>query len=108
VHREHDDAHRAERLELADQLGPVLAGHRQVDDGDIGLERRDELHALGGVARLTDDREVGRGGQERAHPLSHDRVIVDEEDADGQRALVAGAGRGRHASVIRDATIVVA
>ncbi len=58
-----------------------MAGHRIVEDDQIGTER--PRHDEGGraIVGLTDDREIALFREERAEALANGEVIVGDENA---------------------------
>ena len=71
----------------------ALEGRRHADVGDEHLGRGrlgagDQLVVVAGDA---DDLEVGLDGEERAHALAHDHVVVGEEDGDADRTVLGGS-----------------
>ena len=98
---EHDDL--ALRSGLADSGEggeAVHSGHGEVEQHEVGRELRCLLERLRAVGRLADDGEPVLGEQ-RAERLPGERVVVDEEDADGHGVLIGRGGRadeGEHAA----------
>ncbi len=106
VHRQ--DHHRdgdVAGAEVLDQLEAVGSVQREVDDGDVGLQRVDAVERRGGVGGLAADLEVGLLVDELGQAAAHDRVIVNDEDAGFHRhpSRVSTAKRARHDRVPRRA-----
>ena len=59
-----------------------VAGHGDVEHGDIGVEARGQLQRLGAGGGFGDDGEAGLALQHVADPGADDRVIVGDQDAD--------------------------
>ena len=64
-----------------------------VEHGHIGPGGRDPVQGLSAGGRLADDLDVALALQQVAHPAPDDLVVVEEEDASGHRAIVAGGSR---------------
>ena len=89
VHAEDQDAARGPLLQHLDRrVQPVHLRHGHVHDDDVGFELLDERDALEAVAGLADHRDVGVVFEDAPEPLPHQRVVVDEDDADRLRAGV--------------------
>ena len=81
---------RACGLDPADRLDPVQDRHLDVHQHDVGAAGERELDALGAVARLARDVQVGLGLQQRLHPAADELLIVDEDDPRRPVAHAAG------------------
>ena len=66
---------RADRRRAAD------AGHAQVHEDDVGLQRCDERERLGSIGGLADDVELGVAGEHAAQAVADDGMVVDDERA---------------------------
>ena len=66
---------------LAADLDAVAVGQAHVDDGDVGLDRRDPRHAFLGGSGLADHLDVVVRLEQLAHAAANDLVIVEQEDA---------------------------
>ena len=90
--RQHDDGRRV-------GLGAQQAGggdavelrHADVHEHDVGPVAVDGAQHAAPVVGLADDLDALRAGQHHPQPRAHERVVVDEQDADGR----AHAGHGR-------------
>jgi hypothetical protein len=67
-------------------LVAVAAGHRHVDEQQVGVMLADQLQRLLAVA-CGDDRIAG-GGQPRAHHRAYDPVVIGDEN-DGLLGVVS-------------------
>ena len=63
-------------------LDAVQARHDEVHEHDVGLQGGDGVERGLAVGRLADDLDVVLQLEERPQALAHDRVVVDDEDAD--------------------------
>ena len=61
---------------------PIELGHDDVHHDDIRLQRVHLLERLDPVLRLTDDVDVRHEIEEGAEAVPHDRVIVNDQNAD--------------------------
>ena len=85
--RQHDHAGLgsppAPLAQLPHRADAVEPRHHEVHQDHVGLEfARRSSSASSPSCRLADDLEPVLNGQERAQPLAHDRVVVDDEDRD--------------------------
>ena len=83
----------ARRLaDLARGLDPVHDGHAEVHEDDIRLDAADGLDRLAAVTGLGDHGVILPRPQERLNGGAGERVVVDENDADGGRRQHRGSG----------------
>ena len=79
------------------------ARHAHVHQHDVGGRDRQRLERLAAVGRLADDAHVGLGVDHELQPGAHERLVVDEEDADhagiAARTSKPPSGRGPASSV---------
>ncbi len=69
-------------LERAQRLDAVDAGHLEVHQDHVGVERAGPGDALGAVGGLADHLDVVLHLQEGAQAAADDLVVVDQQDAD--------------------------
>ena len=69
---------------------PSSTGICDVHQHDVGVALERELDALGAVAGLARDLEVGLGVEQRLHAAAHEHVVVDEDDPCPSIAHAAG------------------
>ena len=62
---------------------PVHLGHRHVHDDHVRVGLLDQRHRVQAVAGLAGDLQVGVVLEDAAEPLADQRVVVDQDDADG-------------------------
>ena len=74
-------------MQLAHRADAVAPWHHQVHQDHVGVELGGALERLVAVGRLADDLEALLEREERPQPLAHDRVVVDDQDADRVRPL---------------------
>ena len=93
--REDEDGGRVGlRGEQPRRRDPVELRHADVHEDDVGpveVDRAEHLAAVGGLAH---DLEALRAGEHHPQARAHERVVVDEQDAD-HRGSAARAGRTR-------------
>ena len=90
VRREHEHARRiAELRQPPDRGRAVDAGHAQVHQHHVGPARLGERDRFVAVRRLPDHVVQRIAGEHAAQPVAHDRVVVDDQEADRRRV-----GRG--------------
>src|SRR5665811_2328549 len=90
LHREHQHLRRGRLLEqLRRHLDAALSGHHDVDENHVRLARASLEDSLAPVARLADGLDVGRRVEHVAQPGPHDRMVVDDQDADHLRGTSA-------------------
>jgi hypothetical protein len=70
------------RVKRPHELDAVAVGHVQVDQEHVRRCEGRSFEGLGRRVRLPDHDDVGGVGQGPGESLTHDRVIVDEIDAD--------------------------
>jgi len=58
--------------------------HPQVHQHDVDVELLAQPNRLGSVTCFAHDLEIGIVGKDTAQAISHDRVVVDEEQPDGR------------------------
>src|SRR4051795_3990931 len=85
-------------LSCFENLNPCQAGHRDVEDGDVGFECADRLEGSGPVALRVDDLKTGNSSQECLKPAQDDGVVVGEQNAQ-RAAAVHHAGNSTLISV---------
>ena len=74
---------------------PVELRHADVHEDDVGPVEVDGAEHLAAVGGLADHLEVVRAGEHHPQARAHERVVVDEQDADhrgSRRAQDEGAG----------------
>jgi hypothetical protein len=87
VHRQHQHLDLGRQpVDRARRVDAVHAGHRDVEQRDLGPQGEDALDALGAVAGLADHLEPRLGGQQRAQPAAQDRVVVADHDPGRHRS----------------------
>jgi hypothetical protein len=67
---------------LANRFDAADPGHRQIHDDDVGAHFGVALVGRFATVRFVDDFDVGRGIEQHAKSHAHDRMIVDQHDAD--------------------------
>lgn len=77
--------------DLDARLRPAHSRETHVQKHDVGPQAIDFREPALGVFGLPDHLEVGLGRQDRGQPLSYDRVVVDDQDADGRFSLLTRA-----------------
>ncbi len=83
VHAQDEDLDRGVALlDVARRLEAVHARHDHVHEHDVGTQGLDLLEGLTSVAGLADDDDLALVGEQRAHALAKDRVVVNQQDAD--------------------------
>lgn len=81
VHAQNDEARLGYLARRAlSELEPVQPGHRNVDQGNVGLRPNERGERLLAVARLGDDFHVGQTLQECANPRTHEMMIIRQKD----------------------------
>src|SRR5205814_8076052 len=78
-----EDQHGASRIALAqllDELQTILARHVVVEHGDFPWHLARELDHFLAVLRLADHGEVRFRGEHLPKPLTHDRMVVGDDD----------------------------
>ena len=65
------------------RVQPVHLGHGHVHDDDIRVGLLDQRHGVQAVAGFADDLQVRVVLENAAEPLADQRVVVDQDDADG-------------------------
>jgi hypothetical protein len=86
------DEHRRRRprgTELLEQVEAVDLRHLDVEEEYVGPRARDRLDSLGPAA-LADDLDLGIGGEQQAHDLARERLVVDDEDLEAHDARLHG------------------
>ena len=63
----------------------VHLGHRHVHDDDVRVGLLDQRDGVEAVAGLAGDLQVGVVFENAPEPLADQRVIVDQDDANGHR-----------------------
>src|SRR6266850_398027 len=77
------DQHRALRelaLDLAEQLQPAAARHREIQDRHVPVELARKLQGFVAVLRLAHHLHIGLAGQDLLQAVPHHRVIVRDQD----------------------------
>ena len=69
------------------RLEAVELGHADVHQDDVGPQRAHLVDRLAAVRGLADDLDVGLGVEDHAEAGAHERLVVDEQDADHVRDL---------------------
>src|SRR5262249_22830295 len=64
--------------------------HADVHEDDVGIDLRGELERLVAVRRLTDELDVGPFVENHLEAAPHERLVVDDEDADAHGSLPSG------------------
>src|SRR5262245_11527778 len=64
-----------------DALATFGAGQLQIEKHDVRVVRGDRPQAVVDAADRADDLEIARALEDRRDPLAHDRVVVNDEDA---------------------------
>ena len=64
-------------------MQPVHLGHRHVHDDDVRVGLLDQGDGVQAVAGLAGDLQVGVVLEDAAEALADQRVVVDQDDADG-------------------------
>ena len=107
--REHHHARRRVAVAL-DEVGgrgdAVEAGHADVHEDDVRGRDAERLQRVAAVAGLAHDGHVGLGVDDEPEACAHERLVVDEEDADHgwdrrlhlEAALRPGTGAQRAAA----------
>ena len=88
-------------LDLTDGRDTVQDGHDQVHQDDVRLERTGLVDRVAAVGRLADDLEVVVQSEEHAQPLTDDRVVVGEQDADHGGIQLPAEGSTRRKGIAR-------
>ena len=92
--RQHDDANARHGVEEpADRTDAVTGRHHEVEEHHVGPRSGGFGHRLGRAARLADHLDAVLQAEERTESLAHDRVVVDDQDADRWAHAVTSAGR---------------
>ena len=79
MHREDDDGDpRVKRLQVFEKLDAIHAGHRDVGDDRVGLERLDPGERFRRVAGFAADLHVGFLRDDGLQALAHDPVVFEE------------------------------
>ena len=79
------------------QFEAVQAGHRDVDDRDVGCDGADHRQRLAAIGGLADELDLGVGVEQRPDAREDDRMVVGQDDADTVHAGPSrGSGGGRH------------
>ena len=74
----------------------VELGHADVHEHDVGAVAVDGAEHAAAVVGLADDLDALRAGQHHPQPRAHERVVVDEQDADtALTRATAGSRAGR-------------
>jgi len=66
----------------ADRFHSVHFRHHQIHEDDVGCMTSDGCDGLVAVGGLRDDLELGIRAEQHVEPVTDDRVIVDDQDAD--------------------------
>src|SRR5262249_7687041 len=66
--------------DLLGRLDAVAPGHLDVDDEDVGLQLFDDVDDVAAVRRLADDLDAVGIGHPRLDRLTHDLMVVTEND----------------------------
>ena len=61
----------------------VHVGHRHVEDDHVGAVLVDERHGFGARSPFADDLHPGIVLENPAEALSHERMVIDHDDANG-------------------------
>ena len=95
MHGEHENFRgRHGPPDLACGLEAVHLRHRDVEDDDIGVEFRRFGHRFASGRRFAADNPLGIRLEEDAHTLSHDFVIIRDEDlSHGAKSMNFGTNR---------------
>jgi len=64
-------------------LDATHAGHRQVHQHDVGLQRDGRVDGSLAVRCVTDDLDFGAGGEQRPQSVAERLVVVAHEQSDG-------------------------
>ena len=72
---------------------PLTRRHAHVHEHDVGQQLGRLLDRLHPVARLADDREIGRGPQHRDQAVPEQRVVVDDQHANRRRFVADNVHR---------------
>ena len=86
------------RRQRPDRLHAAHPRHPQVEENHVHLDAGGPRERLLAVPRLADDLEVLVGGEHPVQPVAHDRVVVDEHEADRHQARPAPAQATRGTS----------
>ncbi len=76
------------------QLHAADIGQRKIDHRNIGRAFANGLQARCPGTRLPDQFDLGHALQQRPNAGEHDRMIIDESDANGRHLSVSGASNG--------------
>jgi hypothetical protein len=68
--------------QLGQDVDAALPGHDDVEEDDVGLERARAEDRVFCVTRLADDLDVLFVVEQHSQSGPHDRVVVDDDDAD--------------------------
>jgi hypothetical protein len=82
VHRE--DQHRLAgklALDVAEQVEAAAAGHGEIEDRHVPLQRARHLQRLVAVGRLSHYRGAWIGGKHLLESMTNDRVVVCDENS---------------------------
>ena len=81
---------------------PPMPGHVQIHEHHVGRVQPHLLYGGFAVVGITDDLDAVQGLEQRPQPSAHDRVVVDDHDADRcvrwprlRHALIVPHTRGR-------------
>ncbi len=97
-----DDGVRGHLLEQRDRLEPVGAGHREVEQDEVGRERAGLADRVVGRRSRADDAERAGLRQEPLDVAEERRVVVDQEDGAVERPETGGGGSGSRGAVWTD------
>jgi hypothetical protein len=81
---ERGDEHDARYLltfDGGDHAKSTQLGHLDVDEEQVGAERRDQVQCIESIFRLTNQLETRRGVHQRADPFPHEWFIVHDDGA---------------------------
>ena len=86
---QHDAGPRKIGAQALEGLEAAEAGHRDVEDDDVGANALDELEHLAAVGRFAGDLEVRLGLEQSAQAFAHDAVVVCDHDRDHRSRVPA-------------------
>src|SRR5205823_11067274 len=72
---------------------PVELRHADVHQHDVGLQRADLVDRLASVGGLPDHLHRRLGVEDHAEPGAHERLVVDQQDADQTRPSTGSCAR---------------
>ena len=81
--------------QLTRRLDPVDLGHADVHEDDVRLQAQRLGDRLDAVRGLADDLDVLLGLEDHAKAGAHERLVVDDEDAEGHACSPGSLARRR-------------